>query len=62
MFERFTYSGRSLEQVRPGPGEYRNPILSGYYPDPSIVRVGDDYDLVHSIAIVQRPPIRCNEA
>lgn len=29
-------------------GFYRNPILSGFYPDPSIVRVGDDFYMVHS--------------
>ena len=28
--------------------EYENPILSGFYPDPSICRVGDDYYLVNS--------------
>lgn len=27
---------------------YRNPILPGFYPDPSIVRVGDDYYLANS--------------
>jgi alpha-N-arabinofuranosidase len=27
---------------------FRNPILAGFYPDPSICRVGDDYYLVHS--------------
>ena len=27
---------------------YNNPILPGFYPDPSICRVGDDYYLVHS--------------
>jgi len=48
VFERFAYSGRSLEQIRPARGEYRNPILAGYYPDPSIVRVGDDYYLINS--------------
>jgi xylan 1,4-beta-xylosidase len=47
-FERFSYDGKSQEQVKPGPDEYRNPILSGYYPDPSITRVGDDYYLVNS--------------
>lgn len=47
-FERFTYEGRSIERVAVGPGEFRNPILSGYYPDPSITRVGDDYYLVNS--------------
>ena len=28
--------------------EYTNPILSGFYPDPSICRVGNDYYLVTS--------------
>ena len=28
--------------------EYRNPILRGFYPDPSVVRVADDYYLVTS--------------
>ena len=27
---------------------YQNPILSGFYPDPSICRVGDDYYMVTS--------------
>lgn len=27
---------------------YRNPIISGYHPDPSICRVGEDYYLVNS--------------
>jgi xylan 1,4-beta-xylosidase len=27
---------------------YQNPVLSGFYPDPSICRVGDDYYLVNS--------------
>lgn len=34
--------------AQPGPGQYRNPILSGFYPDPSITRVGEDYYLVTS--------------
>jgi len=29
-------------------GCYRNPILSGFYPDPSICRTGDDYWMVNS--------------
>ncbi len=29
-------------------GEYRNPILPGFYPDPSVCRVGDDYFLINS--------------
>jgi hypothetical protein len=27
---------------------FENPVLSGFYPDPSICRVGDDYYLVNS--------------
>jgi len=30
------------------PRSFRNPILTGFYPDPSICRVGDDYYLVTS--------------
>ena len=33
---------------RIAPGQYRNPILPGFHPDPSIVRVGEDYYLVNS--------------
>ncbi|MFL6727430.1 MAG: glycoside hydrolase family 43 protein [Sphingomicrobium sp.] len=46
-FEWFEYRGGDL-QPRPGPGEYGNPILQGFYPDPSVVRVGGDYYLVNS--------------
>src|SRR5699024_9014321 len=28
--------------------EYVNPILAGFYPDPSITRAGDDYYMVNS--------------
>ena len=28
--------------------DYRNPVIPGFYPDPSICRVGDDYYLVNS--------------
>ncbi|MBP1202953.1 alpha-N-arabinofuranosidase [Duganella sp. 1411] len=47
-FERFSYTGKSLEQAKPGPGQFVNPVLSGYFPDPSITRVGDDYYVVNS--------------
>lgn len=49
-FDWFEYQGRDpvYDQVRAGPGEYLNPILAGFYPDPSITRVGDDYFLVNS--------------
>ena len=30
------------------PSEYTNPIIPGFYPDPSICRVGEDYYLVNS--------------
>ena len=30
------------------PGHYRNPILAGFYPDPSITRAGDTFYLVNS--------------
>jgi len=32
----------------PAAGEYANPILGGFYPDPSITRVGRDFYLVNS--------------
>src|SRR5690606_27973472 len=38
----------SQEKVTVGEGEFRNPILSGYAPDPTVARVGDDYYLVPS--------------
>ncbi len=47
-FERFTYKGEASEKVAIKPGEYLNPILTGYYPDPSVLRVGEDYYLVNS--------------
>ena len=28
--------------------QFKNPVLPGYYPDPSITRKGDDYYLVNS--------------
>ena len=48
-FDSFTYTGRDEVFATPLPaGHYRNPILAGYYPDPSICRVGDDYYLINS--------------
>jgi len=48
-FEWFEYRGRdaAFEQPLP-PNHYRNPILAGFYPDPSVVRAGDRYYLVNS--------------
>ncbi len=49
-FDWFSYEGHDpvFDQVSPGPTQYLNPILEGFYPDPSIVRKGDDYYLVNS--------------
>ena len=49
-FTNFTYQGADPvdAQVKAGPGQYRNPILNGFYPDPSVTRVGKDYYLVNS--------------
>ncbi|HEX2851957.1 MAG TPA: glycoside hydrolase family 43 protein [Opitutaceae bacterium] len=48
-FDWFEYTGRDTISETPlKPGEHRNPILAGFYPDPSICRVGDDYYLVNS--------------
>lgn len=47
-FDQFRYSGEADKGVAPQEGEFRNPILTGYYPDPSVTRVGDDYYLVNS--------------
>src|SRR5688500_20000097 len=45
-FASVTYEG--AEAAPPPPGSYRNPVLPGFQPDPSIVRVGDDFYLVNS--------------
>jgi alpha-N-arabinofuranosidase len=48
-FDWFQYSGADPALSAPLPaGHYRNPILTGFYPDPSICRAGDDYYLVNS--------------
>ncbi len=49
LFDSFEYTGRDTAFVAPlVAGQYRNPILAGFYPDPSLCRVGDDYYLVNS--------------
>lgn len=49
LFSDFIYSGEDpASAAAQPPGTYTNPILSGFYPDPSIVRAGDDFYLVHS--------------
>ena len=49
-FDWFEYAGSDpVDSVsRLGPGDYRNPILQGFHPDPSITRAGDEYYLVNS--------------
>jgi xylan 1,4-beta-xylosidase len=44
-FEEVSYSAETADAPA---GEFRNPILPGFHPDPSVVRVGDDFYLVNS--------------
>ena len=49
VFDWFEYTGSDTVFAEPLPvGSFRNPILAGFYPDPSVCRVGDDYYLVNS--------------
>ena len=45
-FEEMSYVARHV--IHAPAGTYRNPILPGFQPDPSIVRVGGDFYLVNS--------------
>lgn len=49
-FDWFLYEGADPSDAafKPAAGQYANPILKGFYPDPSITRVGEDYYLVNS--------------
>ncbi len=50
LFSHFTYNGDDdyyREELK-APGEYYNPVISGWASDPSITRKGDDYWLVTS--------------
>lgn len=48
-FYNFTYEGKdAVFAKKPAQGKFQNPILAGFYPDPSITRAGDDYYLVTS--------------
>lgn len=47
-FDWFEYSGQDAVELKTGATEYHNPILAGFYPDPSLCRVGDDYYLINS--------------
>lgn len=50
QFDWFTYQGDDpiYRNLNVGQDEFVNPINSGFYPDPSIVRVGEGYYMVHS--------------
>lgn len=48
-FDWFEYTGHDSVFSSPLPhGSYRNPILAGFYPDPSITRAGNRFYLVNS--------------
>ena len=48
-FDWFEYTGNDTVFTELLPtGHYRNPILAGFYPDPSICRVGEDFYLINS--------------
>lgn len=49
-FDWFRYEGRDpvYTTVKANEGRYFNPILPGFYPDPSLTRAGDDFYLVTS--------------
>jgi xylan 1,4-beta-xylosidase len=48
-FKWFEYAGHDTVFDQPLlPGTYRNPVLAGFYPDPSVTRAGDTYYLVNS--------------
>ena len=48
-FDWFEYSGHDIVFDKPAPaGSFRNPILPGFYPDPSITRANGHFYLVNS--------------
>ena len=49
-FDFFEYSGHdaAFDAKHDANAQYLNPILSGFYPDPSICRKGDTFYMVHS--------------
>jgi len=49
LFDWFEYRGKDAVFETPlPPGSYRNPVLAGFHPDPSITRAGDRFYLVTS--------------
>ncbi len=49
-FDWFNYEGHDsvYQTLKPSGDRFLNPILAGFYPDPSITRAGDEYYLVTS--------------
>ncbi len=49
-FDWFEYTGHDAINAKRAPtsGEFLNPILAGFYPDPALTRVGSDYYIVNS--------------
>jgi alpha-N-arabinofuranosidase len=48
-FDWFQYAGHDAVFEQPlAPGSYRNPVLAGFYPDPSVTRVGERFYVVNS--------------
>lgn len=47
-FEHFDYRGHDPAALALAADQFRNPILPGFHPDPSLTRVGEDYYLVTS--------------
>ena len=47
-FDWFDYQGKNPDGAVAKAGEFRNPVLPGFYSDPSVLRVGTDYYLVIS--------------
>ncbi|GHH53900.1 MAG: glycoside hydrolase family 43 protein [Gammaproteobacteria bacterium] len=47
LFTEIAYRGDDGGPV-PTATQYRNPVVAGFYPDPSAIRVGDDFYLVNS--------------
>jgi beta-xylosidase len=47
-FDSFEYSGVDPATKDMRDGSYLNPILAGFYPDPSLCQVGSDYYLINS--------------
>ena len=50
QFKYFKYEGKDARFDKPidRSCQYLNPVVSGFYPDPSVCRVGDTYYLVNS--------------